>query len=142
MVSGCRKICTYTLYRRCLSPNAERSNAVSHREEPRCYAGVRLFRALQAMLPGSAGGAAQAAAALAPAEDPAAAGGAIAEGPPGSGSALGAEVPKELAAVAAAAAAAPVPEIDPSPDPAPRERAPPRRVTRGRAPRGPPAGAP
>lgn len=92
------------------------------------------------MLPGFAGGAAQAAAALAPAEDPAAAGGALAEGAPGSGPALGSGAPMEMAA--AALGAAPDPNIDPSPGPAPREPAPPRRVTRGRAPRGPPAGAP
>ena len=139
---GAERSALHNLYRRWLNPSAVCSKACSHRGHPRRIAGVRLFRALQAMLPGSAGGAAQAAAALAPAEDPAAAGGALAEGPPGSGSALGAEVPMELAAAAAAAGAAPVPEVDPSPNPAPRERAPPRRVTRGRAPRGPPAGAP
>lgn len=110
-------------------------SAARHALTASICAGVRLFRALQAMLPGSAG------AQLAPAQDPAAGGGALGEGAPGSGSALGAEVPMELAA-AAAPGAAPEPETDPSPDPAPRERAPPRRGTRGRAPRGPPAGAP
>ena len=117
------------------------SNACSDCEHFRCYAGVRLFRALQAMLPGFAAGGAQAAAAPGPAEELAAASGALPAGDPCLGPALVAGVPVEMAATTALGAA-PDPEPDPSSDPVPCEPALPRRVTRGRAPRGPPAGAP
>ncbi len=116
--------------------SAARPRAYMHVRASR--AGVRLFRALQALLPGAAPGPAAVPLPLSDAGQAATAGGPTAAADPGVANPdPGADDPGGGAPSAGAAAG---PEPAPDPDPG-NSRRPPRRTARGRAPRGAPEGA-